>query len=82
MPTRKPPLTRKAISRLLSVASMAQADADAMDGGTPQEREHQKELNEGCEYIRQLARWWVDHHPNQPIDKRIRNRGASGQHKE
>lgn len=58
--TRKPPLTRKAISRMLAVASLAQADADMMD--TPQERERQREINEGCEYIQRIAGWWADHH--------------------
>ena len=60
--TRKPRLTHKTMINLLTVRSMAMADADSMDGNTPQEAEHATKLRDGCEYIGKLAAWWAHSH--------------------
>lgn len=79
--TRKPALTRRALCNMLSVASMAQADADLMDGATKQEREHRAELCAGCDYIRKLAHWWADHHDGKwPTEADDAKEPANGDH--
>lgn len=56
---RKPALTHRAMMNLLAVSSMAQADAESMDGNSPNDTQHASELMAGCEWIRRLASYWA-----------------------
>lgn len=74
---RKPAMTRRKMIAMLTVKSLAESDADMMD--TPQEREHQREIYEGCQFIADLAGWWADQHGVEwPTDEPKKKPAARG----